>query len=811
MKNLVFYLALTISIVLLPSFSAIARTNPAVKGRVIENYKGTPLGFATIAVQNNEKRVVGGATTTDDGEFIIDKLDKGSYSLKVSFIGFRDTLIEIQITDAQKTVNLGELKLSEDAVTMKSAIVTAKVPIIEQKLDKIIMNISESSIALGSNATEIIRRAPGITVDSDGNLLLNGKPVEIWIDGRPSNLNGSALESLLESTDGSTIDKIEVIAHPSAKYDAAGSGGIINIRTKKNFARGISGSIRGTAHAGFYDKTYPAADGSLTLGYRGEKSNTTISYSPRVNKAFNSFKSTTQFNDDRRIESFTHYDRFAYSHNLRISSDYSINKNNIVGFIINGNLSRQRDTSNDKTENRLYFGNNLAQRTKTHITNSFSYNNASLNLNYTHIFKEGTEITANADYYHYFMPDGNTQENLYEDATGTPILTPTMFRNNSDQLVKIYSAKTDFESNIGDKMKLESGLKYAMSVTDNSLLREDFINGEWIKNSYISSDFKYRESISAAYASLAFNVADQINIKAGLRGELTQATGDWISADTITNKSYLDIFPTLFIGYNPSKNTRLSFSYTKRVQRPNFEQLNPQRFYIDSESSLTGNPDILPQYTSNFNLSAGVGKHLNFGIRADISNKAIVQNTSVDSITGEKMFVWENFGKNGTIGGTISVTEYPITKWLTATCNLFSGKMYARGDDYTDDRFFFHGNLRTTFLLPLNFKLELSGFYQSKIKYGHLLVKPRADITVGLRKNFLNNNATISLVATDLLKTHVSRVSTTNNPDFKYDIDVNYRSQRVSLTFVYRYGQSKQVKSRKVGISDEAGRVSTRN
>ena len=811
MKKIELSLVLTIALIILTSNISMAKISTIITGKVIENQTKAPLGFATVAVQNSDKKVVGGATTGDDGKFSIEKLDEGKYSLKVSFIGFRDTLIDIHIASDNKSLDLGELKLSENSVAIKSAIVTAKVPLIEQKLDKIIMNISESAIALGSNATEIIRRAPGITVDSDGNLLLNGKPVQIWIDGRPSNLNGSALESLLESTDGSTIDKIEVIAHPSAKYDASGSGGIINIKTKKNFAMGISGSARATAHGGFYDKFYPAADGSLTMGYRGEKFNSTIIYSPRVNKSFNSFESTTQFNDDKRIESFTNLDRINQSHNLRVSSDFFINKKNIAGFIFNGNISRQKDTSTDDTENRLYFGNNLAQRTKTKITNRFNYNNASLNLNYTHIFKEGTELTANADYYHYFMPDGTSQKNIYEDASGNQIQSPAMFRSNSDQLIKIYSAKTDFESNIGKKGKLEAGVKYALSLTDNSLLREDLVDNVWIKNSYISSDFNYKEEISAAYASMAIGITDKLNIKAGIRGELTRATGNWISADTTTHKTYTDIFPTLFVGYSPGKNTRLSISYTKRVQRPNFEQLNPQRFYIDSESSITGNPDILPQYTNNLNISAGFGKHFTIGLRADITKKLIVQNPAVDQITGEKMFIWENFGSNSTMGGTISLTEFPLTKWLTVTCNMFGGNMNSKNLDYSGNNFFYNGNFRTTFSLPFDVKFELSGFYQSKMAFGYLIVDPRADITLGLRKNLFNNNATISLVATDIFKTHPSNVRIDTNPDFKYDILVDYRTQRVSLTFVYRFGKSKLTKARKVGQSDEAGRVSTRN
>lgn len=811
MKTKIIFLIMASFIVMTLPFRAYCGPNSSITGKVIESVTREPLSFATVALQNFDNRVVRGATTGDDGLFKIENLETGKYTLKISFIGFRDTLVNVEISDEPKRVDLGNLTLCEETMGIKSAIVTAKVPLLEQKLDKIVMNISESSIALGSNATEIIRRAPGVTIDSDGNLLLNGKPVQIWIDGRPSNLNGSALESFLESTDGSTIDKIEVIAHPSAKYDASGSGGIINLKTKKNFAKGLSGSARATLHTGFYDKPYPAADGSIMAGYRGEKSNTTITYSPRINKSFHSFASTTQFSDNRKIESYTQLDRIAKGHNLRISSDIFIDKKNIAGFIINGSLSGMRDTTSNNTGNLLYNGGILTQKTKTYIGNNFNYNNFSLNLNYTHIFKEGTEITSNIDYYNYYMPDGSSQKNIYLDQNENEISTPYEFRSSSEQLIKIYSAKTDFETGLWEKAKLESGLKYAVSLTDNSLIREEREDGLWVVNPYISSSFNYREDIAAAYATLSISPSDKFNLKAGIRGEMTQATGEWISSDTVTKKSYLDLFPSLFFGYNPSKTIRLSISYSKRVQRPNYEQLNPQRFYIDSESSMTGNPDILPQYTHNINISAGLGKFVTLTLRGDFTKKIIVQNPGIDPITGEKIFIWENFGNISTAGAAVSLTELPLTKWLSLTCNVFGGNMSSTDKDYSANRFIVNGNFRTTFALPWDCKFEVSGFYQSKMMFGYLIANPRADITLGLRKNLLNNNATISLLATDIFKTHTSTVSTANNPDFKYDVDVNYRSQRFAITFVYRFGQSKAIKTRKVGGSDEAGRVSTRN
>ena len=191
-----------------------ARNNGVITGKVSEKGDGTPLPFATISIQDKGNKVLGGATSGDDGKFLIDKVIYGNCIVKVSFIGFRDTTFNVNISEAAQTIDLGEIKLKSDAVTLNSAVVIAKIPIIEQKIDKIIFNVSEAVSTQGSNGLDILRKAPGVSIDPDGNILLNGSPVQVWIDGRPSNMNSQQLELLLSGTDAATIDKIEIMAHP---------------------------------------------------------------------------------------------------------------------------------------------------------------------------------------------------------------------------------------------------------------------------------------------------------------------------------------------------------------------------------------------------------------------------------------------------------------------------------------------------------------------------------------------------------------------------------------------------------------------
>ena len=218
-----------------------ARNLSAIRGIVIDKETRSPLSYATLAIRDSSNSVITAATAGADGTFLLEGISYGSYRLVSTFIGYKEQSRNIDITSPQTDV--GFIEMEEDVQTLQTAVITARVPVIEQKIDKIVMNVAEAVSTEGSNVLEVLRKAPGVTIDMDGNVKLNGQAVSIWIDGRPSYLNGLELEALLRSTDGTTIDKIELMAHPSARYDAEGSGGIINIKMKKNLLKGFSGFI----------------------------------------------------------------------------------------------------------------------------------------------------------------------------------------------------------------------------------------------------------------------------------------------------------------------------------------------------------------------------------------------------------------------------------------------------------------------------------------------------------------------------------------------------------------------------------------
>ncbi len=803
-------LTLLLALLIFTNLFAFGKSNITIYGKVIEKENGKPLPFATVSIHSLNNVVLGGTTSENDGSFKLNKAIDEECIIKISFIGFKDSTFKISPA-SDPDMNLGVIELKTDAVTLKSAIVTSRVPVIEQKLDKLVMNVSEAVATQGSSALEILKRAPGVSVDPSGNILLNGSQVQVWIDNRPSNLTGTDLEAILSSTDGSTIDKIEIISHPSSKYDAQGSGGIINIKSKKNFVKGLNGSIRGAYGAGLYNSLYNATDGTFNLNYRSEKNSISLSYNPRYNEGFFRFSTLTEMENGSITKSKTNFARLNKGHSLKLSEDFYANKRNIFGFVINIG-SRELNDSSDATSGSEYFVNGIkTQNITTKIVNDMYAQNALFNLNYTRIFSGNQELTINGDYNYYYTGKNSYQNNHFFNTQNTEIRDPYVFKTDSDQYITIKSLKADYEHTFKNRLKIESGIKWSQSKTDNDLIWNDFINSDWVFNTTQQNEFIYTEDIGAAYFTAAREFNSKFNIKGGIRAEYTRSEGEWISSDTTTQKRKFDIFPTLFIGYNPTKNIRWGASYSLRIQRANFEQLNPQRFYIDASSCAVGNPELNPAYVHQITLSLGIAKNFNFGINTRITKNTIIQSPGFDALTGDKLLTWDNFGTQVMFGATATITEYPIYKWFIVNCNLLVSRVENRLVEYYNKRVFSKGNIMSSFVLPQNTKIEVYASFQSGITYGYFTLKPQSDLSVGIKKIVLNGKGNLTLMANDILGTSFTRVSLKDNLFKNYEFVQRSKSRRVTFTFSYSFGQSKATKQRKVGNVEESSRVNTGN
>lgn len=815
----------TIAILLVLSLSVFAAKNQSqIRGQIIEEATNEPLSFATISIHNLQDSVITGTTADIDGNFNIQNVVFGEYTVKVSFIVFKTNEQKINIT--QQITELGKIVMSADNEQLSQSVITEKVPLIEQKLDKLVMNVSERVSTQGSNALDVIRKAPGVSVDMDGNIKLNGNTVAIWIDGRPSHLSGSSLEALLKATEGSSIDKIEIIANPSAKYDAEGSGGIINIKTKKNFINGFNGTITAGYSGMQFDKYLQGYNGSLNLNYRNKKTNSFFTYSARNEEFDIGLYSKLDMGDNSSVKQISETKALLTnsSHTLRLGTDLFANKNNTFGYIITAGLRDEKQSSydyeNDYTD--IYLGDVLIQKTKSNITTPSSMDNISGNLNYTHIFNEqkGSEMTANIDYSYFDLNDNSTQINTITYYQPAVSHAEENIVSNSDQFINILSAKVDYQHVFWKTGQIETGVKWAGTRTDNDMVKTSTINPIDITKSTDpeTSGFRYTEQIGAAYVSVSKMFSSKFITKFGLRAEYTQSLGDWKTSGTVSNKKYLNLFPTAFVSYNPTEKWRTSISYTRRISRPGFYQLNPFKQYIDANTLMVGNPDLDPQFINQTVLSVGYSQYINAFLYCSYTQDLIMQSPFFNEETGLKKLEWDNFGTQIMYGGGLNLTEVPLTKWLTFTLGgslLYNINKTDAGTvhegSYSNNGYFGNLNGSLTALLPKDFKVEFSGFYQSRIPYGYFVIDPMNSFDLGVKKNMIKNKATLSLTIYDIFRSYKSNANMYTNIDgvnqLTYRLEQKYNMQKVKFTFSYRFGQAKAVKKRNVGNQEETSRV----
>ncbi|MDO4367905.1 MAG: TonB-dependent receptor [Bacteroidales bacterium] len=796
-----------------------------LKGKVVEKGTNAPVGYATIAIYTPDKKLITGATTEDDGTFTIPNAQlminreeigkkeskesrEGKMILEVSFIGYHTLTIPLTINgnsndELGKSIEalssrLSAIEIEPDAEMLKGATVTAKRPLIEQKLDKVIMNVSESVFASTSNGMEMLKKAPGITVDKDGNIKLNGQGVEIWVDDRPSNLQGTNLETLLSALQGSAIEKIEIMQHPSAKYDAQGSAGIINIKTKRSFTQGLYGNINAGYGISPYSTIYNSYRGNANVNYKTNKTNSYIITSYNTGDDAIDLKSMTLFGDNYNYkqESESDFAKNDNNFNIRMGTDINITQKDIIGGLI-GYYTDSED-NNTKDSYTKYYNlttNKLTSRSVSDIQLGESNNRLDANFYYTKMFDQYSKLTINADYSYYDANNKNKNQLLtYTPDNNITPANDTYYMTNLDRYLNIYALKADYRMMLGKTGTLETGAKWARTTTFNKQWQKDSVGRELVINPQKANDFNYYETVSAAYASVSMQFNEKWSMMAGLRAEYTYSKGDWKTSDKKTKKDYLDLFPTIYIGYQPSTNYRLALSYTRRLQRPWFSALNPAEFTIDATTILKGNPNVNPSYTNNISLTFGYKSWLNVSLLASMNKKSINQIVSFDETTGNKTMTWDNWGRTDYFGGNISLSEITVVKDVVYfSANAFLS--YVINKDLSqnmNERLFFqnyYGSL--TFILPKEFKFEANCHYKGKAPYSNMYADSNVYLDFGAKKECFNKKLIFSVNATDPFRQNKQNISMKVSGKETYSVKQNYYSQNFKFGVTWRFGSIK--------------------
>lgn len=798
-----------------------AQTNSAgkVTGSIKDGGQQKVIDAASVSLlKAKDSSLVKVAITDKEGNFIIENVKDGSYLVLATSVGHTKTYSKAFIISPENlNANVGMLQLIPVDKNLAGVTVVAKKPFIERKADRTIVNVEASISSTGSTALEVLEKAPGVTVDKDGNISLKGKQgVMIMVDGKPTYLSGPELTNMLRNMSSNQLDQIEIMTNPSAKYDASGRSGIINIKTKKNKQKGFNGSASTAYTQGIYSKT----SNSLNLNYKSGKVNLFSTLSANYRNNFQELDIYRRYtNNDKTTKAVFEQNSFSTRHNgnynAKIGADFYVSKKTTLGIVVSGvtNPQAQNGESVSYLKNSIGAVDSIVQAISTEHS---KWKNGSVNFNFRHILDStGRELTADVDYLRY---NADKNQNFFNNS-----YTPDWTLKSADNLVgelpsdiKIYAAKIDYIHPLKKGAKIESGVKFSFVETDNTAGYFNVVGNVKTPDYDKTNRFDYKENINAAYLNFNKEIK-KWSIQTGLRLENTNYEGHQfgnpMKQDSAFKRSYTSLFPTLFMGYNPTEKNQFSFSYGRRINRPDYEDLNPFLFFLDKYTYGAGNPFLKPMYSDVLEASHTYKQFLtttiNYSYTRDLFNEIFRQEGFATVVSQG------NYGLMNDASISVSA-QIPVEKWWNmnvyteAKYNQFKGLLY--GDDVDVHATTFLANVSNQFKFNKGWSAELSGWYRTKGIEGQIAIKSLGQMTAGVQKQVLKNKGTLKLNVNDVLRTRNPRgdINFQNTEaSFKQYSD----NRTATISFSYRFGKPiKGLQKRKTGgAGDEQNRVKGAN
>lgn len=750
--------------------------------------------------------------TDKSGKYAFTAAGPGNYLIKLTNVGYGTTYSKAFEVVAGSDFAVPELTMAKAATTLQGVSVTSKKPMVEVKADRTILNVEGTINATGNDALELLRKSPGVTVDKDDNISLSGKSgVQVYIDGKPSPLTGTDLSNYLKSVQSSQIESIELITNPSAKYEAAGNAGIINIRFKKNKTIGTNGSV----NAGYNIGSYAKYNGGVSLNYRNKNINMfgSYNYNNSLNRNFFHLYRTTSV--DSSFDQNSVMKNKNKTHGFKAGLDYYVSKRSTVGVMVNGNLNDNSMRSLSVTDIVYMPSKQLERLLVANNTSDGSRDNMNFNLNYRYTDTSGRELNIDADYGFYNTINAQNQPNDIYDVNGN-LLQTEAFRNLTPSEIDIYSTKIDYEQNF-KKGKLGIGGKISFVQTDNTFQRFVPTSNNLEDN---HNNFRYKENINAGYINYNRQLKG-VMFQVGVRVENTISKGhskgfryDYQSGtnvmiDSLIDRNYTDPFPSAAITFNKNPMKQWSFSYSRRIDRPSYQNLNPFEFNLDKYTFQRGNPNLRPQYTNSFGVTH-IYKYkltttLNYSHVSDVFSIVPKNENTKAFITNENVATQDIVSLN--VSMPVQYKKYSLYFNINSYYSKFKGEAadYKVDVDVISVNFF----AQQTYKLGKNTTAEMSGFYSApSIWQGGFKSKALGSVDMGLQQTVFGGKGTVKATVTDVFKTF--RWAGTNNSTGQ-DVRVNggWESRQFRINFSYRFGsnQIKAARNRKLSTEEEDKRT----
>jgi outer membrane receptor protein involved in Fe transport len=807
MKRLFFCLLLSVS------YFAHAQTRSHIISGSIVGKQNNKLESVTVELYKNDSILVKSAFTNKEGYFEFSNLSFGTYKLKASEVGYQGAQSgNLVLDEAHPAIIYNDFNLQESSKEMQQVVVQTKKPLIEQKLDRTIVNVGASVTNAGSTVLEVLEKSPGVTVDKDGNVSLKGKQgVTILIDGKPSYLSGADLANLLKSMNANQIDQIEIMTNPSAKYDAAGNAGIINLKTKKVKYKGFNGNV----NLNYGQSAYAKTNNSINLNYRNNKFNMFLNYSYTNRKGWGGLYINRTYSDNNKtltaaFEQPTSSTVHNTNNTLKVGMDYTLSKKTTIGFVASGFVAPDKfigkSTGYIEDAER-----NVAAISTSSSINEHNWKNKAANLNFDQKFDSiGTELTADVDYLTYNSASAQSFEN---DAYSNnwELQGQETIRGELPVNIKINSGKMDFTKSFKSGLKLETGWKSSVVNTDNASNYFNLNNNNWEPDYSKTNHFVYSENINAGYVNLNKQYK-KWGVQTGLRFENTNYNGRQFDNPTRQDSSfshqYNSFFPTAFVSYHANDKNQFSLSVGRRIDRPAYQDLNPFIYYINKYTYVQGNPFLKPQYTRNIEFTHIYKNFLTTSLNYSLTNDGFAG--IFRSIGDTTILTTGNLAKKSSLGLSINV-EIPVRKWWSMSVNgnaqyvKVDGSANGEAINSTGTNFSF--NMNNQFKFNKGWSAELSGFYNSRNKDGQFIIAGFGVLNAGVSKQIIDNKLSASLNVKDIFSSSIIN-GIIHYENVEEHFHQTHDSRMVNIGLVYRFGKAfKNNTRRNNSTSDEQSRV----
>ncbi len=772
---------------------------------VISDSLGMPVPYAPIGLLSlPDSNIIKGTMTDETGKYLINTVGIGNYMLKVSAIGYQDKIVENIVVDSSTTDNLlFDLKLNASLHSIDEVTVTAIKRVVEFINGNIIVNVENSPLAKGNSVFDLLTKLPGVSVDNN-KIMIQGKAgVIVMIDKRPQTLSGDQLVNLLKSMNADLVKSIEILKNPPVKYDASGTSGMINIVSKKVSVSGLTGTVFSSCSQGFYERLLSGT----SLNYKSDK----IVFYSNLSGDFSHYRSVEKFNKRFTTDSTTMNlstvntaKVLETNFNYKAGLDWFLSKTDIIGIKAEGGPGKNISTTNSRNAVSGY--NNLGfDHLDSKITQPDLWNTDNFNFNFDHkIDTLGSSFSVVTDYTRLTENISSDNKNFFYDLNESQTLSPNNYRSDNQGNSNVFSGRADFTKFIDSSSSFESGIKTAYAKTSNNYLFErDYANnGMYSMDTNLSNKFQYTELTYAGYFNYIKSV-EKINMQLGFRLEKTFLNGE-NDRNFSLHKEYFNIFPNLSFDYRKSDNHDFQLNLSRRIDRPNFYDLNPFLFFKEQYSFYKGNPFLLPDYSNRGELTYNFKNSISTSVAYSFTQNVLLSYTSQNDSTKVTYQSTKNMNSSSALEYSFFYQESLTKRWDVSLSGTFASVNYK--GDIDGIRFQRTGlncfaNFSNSILVGKNAKIEVNGIYIGPNIVGIIQVKPRWMASLALNMSLCKEKLDLTLGVDDIFYSFIVKSEASfENQNWNFSNKSDTRRFRVSLN--YKFGKIK-IEERNVNGSNE--------